>query len=413
MGERTELSWRKNLYVLWAGVFFCSSAYSMVIPFLSLFLNKDLGVEKNLSFWSGIMFGITFLAGALIAPFWGSLSDKYGRKPMLLRSGFSLVAVYVLMYFVQDPFQLLLVRILSGLLSGYVPSAIALIGTNTPDKHVGYALGIMSTAGASGGIVGPMIGGVLSKYVGYRECFLIAGAFVLVSSLIAWIGAHEQNFNRNRVRSHVLDDLKEASANRPLMRHLGVVLIITSSVMVLEPLLTIYVLNLGSSHDDASLSSGIIFSAVGIATVIAAPIWGRIGQRIGYRKTLMIGLLGGGIGNVLQIIFHNLYGFGILRFVYGLFFAAVYPALNALIVQATSSDFRGRAFSLNQSANQLGNMMGPIAGGALGGIIPIPVVFVLNGLLLAFTAVILKLKEAGGKLRLRRPDSSQDNHYDA
>lgn len=393
-----DLPWKRNLYVLWCGVFFCSSAYSMVIPFLTLFLDKDLGVKSNLSMWSGAIFGVTFLAAALISPFWGSLSDKYGRKPMLIRSGFSLVAVYVLMYFVQDPYQLMAVRILSGLLSGYVPSAIALVGTNTPEKHVGYALGVMSTAGASGGIIGPMIGGVLSKYIGYRECFLIAGGFVLLSALIAWFGARESNFDRNKVRSHVLNDLKEASANRPLMRQLGIALIITSSVMVLEPLLTIYVLELGSSHSDASLSSGIIFSAVGIATVLAAPIWGRIGQRIGYRKTLMIGLLGGGIGNVLQIVFHDLYGFGILRFMYGLFFAAVYPALNALIVQATTPDFRGRAFSLNQSANQLGNMMGPMIGGALGGYIPIPIVFVLNGALLALTAIVLKFKEAGRRI---------------
>ncbi|MNJ55503.1 drug efflux system protein MdtG [compost metagenome] len=176
------------------------------------------------------------------------------------------------------------------------------------------------------------------------------------------------------------------------MRHLSVVLIVTASVMVLEPLLSLYVLDLGASASDASFSSGIIFSAVGISTVLAAPVWGKIGERIGYRNTLMIGLLGGGLGNILQVFFHDLFGFGTLRFIYGLFFAAVFPALNALIVQTTESEFRGRAFSLNQSAAQLGNMMGPITGGTLAGWISIPVVFVLNGLLLVITAVTLKLK---------------------
>ena len=103
-------------------------------------------------------------------------------------------------------------------------------------------------------------------------------------------------------------------------------------------------------------------------------------------------MIGGGIGNILQIAFHNIVGFGVLRFVYGLFFAAVYPSLNALIVKATTAEFRGRAFSLNQSANQLGNMAGPIAGGALGGWISIPVVFVLNGLLLIVSAVTVLLQ---------------------
>lgn len=378
----------------------------MVIPFMSLFIAHDLGVTEHLTLWSGVAFGVTFLAGALISPYWGSLSDKYGRKPMLLRSGFALSAVYLLYFFVKDPYQLIAVRILSGLLAGYVPSAIALVATNTPEKHVGYSLGIMSTAGAAGGIIGPLVGGSLSKFIGYRESFLASGCVVLVSALIALIFVKEQNFDRNRERSHVLDDLKEASANRPLMGKLLVVLIVTASVMVLEPLLSLYVLDLGASASDASFSSGIIFSAVGISTVIAAPFWGKIGERIGYRNTLMIGLIGGGVGNILQHFFHSLIGFGILRFVYGLFFAAVFPALNALIVQATKPEFRGRAFSLNQSASQLGNMVGPIAGGALGGWISIPVVFVLNGALLALTAATLRFKALFGGRRSNEKEYS-------
>ncbi|WP_059045162.1 MFS transporter [Paenibacillus rubinfantis] len=399
--------WKRNLYVLWLGVFFCSTAYSMVIPFMSLFIAHDLGVTEHLTLWSGVAFGVTFLAGALISPYWGSLSDKYGRKPMLLRSGFALSAVYILYFFVKDPYQLIAVRILSGLLAGYVPSAIALVATNTPEKHVGYSLGIMSTAGAAGGIIGPLVGGSLSKFIGYRESFLASGCVVLISALIALIFVKEQNFDRNRERSHVLDDLKEASANRPLMGKLLVVLIVTASVMVLEPLLSLYVLDLGASASDASFSSGIIFSAVGISTVIAAPFWGKIGERIGYRNTLMIGLIGGGVGNILQHFFHSLVGFGILRFVYGLFFAAVFPALNALIVQATKPEFRGRAFSLNQSASQLGNMVGPIAGGALGGWISIPVVFILNGALLSITALTLRFKSLFGSRRSNESEYSE------
>ncbi|NBD23988.1 MFS transporter [Paenibacillus glycinis] len=392
-----KFSWERNLVVLWTGVFFCSMAYSISIPFLPIFLNTELGVEHHLEAWSGIAFGITFLASALISPYWGSLADKYGRKPMLIRSGFSLAALYLINYFVHDPYWFLVIRIFQGLLAGFVPASIALVATNTPEEKTGYALGIMSTAGATGSILGPLVGGLVSHYLGNREAFLFSSAIVLVSALVAVFLVKEQNFNRKAVRSHVRDDLKHALSNRTFAMLLLMVAISTFSVMILEPLITVYVLRMGVSKDSASLSSGIIFSAVGIATVIMAPRWGKIGRRIGYEKVLFVGLIGSGIGNLLQVLVTNYIGFGILRFGYGLFFAAVNPSINAMIVQTTETDFRGRAFSLNQSASQIATMAGPIIGGLLGGWMPIRWIFVINGGTLLLSALLFKTKISGKK----------------
>jgi MFS transporter, DHA1 family, multidrug resistance protein len=385
-----DFSWKRNLVVLWIGVFFCGMAYTITVPFLPIFLHEDLGIVHGLKAWSGVSFGITFLFSALISPFWGSLADKYGRKPMLIRSGFSLSAVYFATFFVHDPYSFLVVRILQGLLAGFVPAAITLIATNTPEKEVGYALGIMSTATAAGGVIGPLIGGLLSHWIGNREAFIVSGLIVLITAFIGVFGAKEANFNRSTERANVLNDLKRAASNRPFMLVIGISILVSTSVMILEPLLTIYVLELGGTKSNAALNAGIIFSAVGIATVIMAPRWGRIGQKLGYGKTLFIGLIGGGIGNLLQLATQHTVSFGILRFVYGLFFAAVYPALNSLIVQFTDAEFRGRAFSLNQSANQLGFVIGPITGGFLGEWVGIPSVFILNGAAMIAVAYIYK-----------------------
>ncbi|MBB6729947.1 MFS transporter [Cohnella zeiphila] len=394
-----EFPWRKNLYVLWLGVFFCSSAFSISIPFIPLFLHNDLGIDSHLSAWSGVSFGITFLASALIAPYWGSLADKYGRKPMLIRSGYSLAVLYLVTYFIYDPYSFLVLRIFQGLLAGYVPASIALVATNTPEKHTGYALGIMATAGATGGIVGPLVGGVISHYTSNREAFLFSSGVVLVAALIATFFVREENFDRKAKRQSIREDIRTAWTNKTFVTLLGLVAISTSSVMILEPLLTVYVMQLGSNPDEASLLSGIAFSAVGIATLIAAPQWGRIGSKIGFVKVLVIGLLGGGIGNLLQFFVGSFAEFGVLRFVYGLFFAGVYPGLNALIVKVTEPEFRGRAFSLNQSSTQLATMIGPMLGGVLGGWIPIKWVFVLNGSMLILSALLLLRKR---KLEVQR-----------
>lgn len=384
-----NVSWKRNLYVLWTGVFFCSMAYSAAIPFIPLFLKNDLGVEHHVNQWSGFAFGVTFLASALIAPYWGSLADKYGRRPMLIRSGYSLAALYLVTYFVHDPYVFLVVRVCQGLLAGFVPASIALVATNTPEDKSGYALGVMATAGASGGIVGPLVGGVVSHLTSNREAFLFSAGVVLISALIASFFVKEEKFNRSAKRSSIREDLSQAIHNRTFITLLLLVGLSTFSVMILEPLLTIYMTELGGEQSDASLQAGIVFSAVGIATLIAAPQWGRIGQKIGFIKVLVIGLAGGGIGNLLQYFVGHYIEFGALRFVYGLFFAGVYPALNAMIVRVTAAEFRGRAFSLSQSSTQLATMLGPVLGGLLAGWIPIRWIFVLNGLMLLCSAVLL------------------------
>ncbi|MFC3804065.1 MFS transporter [Cohnella sp. GCM10012308] len=396
-----NVSWKRNLYVLWTGVFFCSMAYSAAIPFIPLFLKNDLGVQHHVNQWSGFAFGVTFLASALIAPYWGSLADKYGRRPMLIRSGYSLAALYLVTYFVHDPYVFLAVRVCQGLLAGYVPASIALVATNTPEEKSGYALGVMATAGASGGIIGPLVGGVVSHLTSNREAFLFSAAVVFISALIASFFVKEDKFNRSSKRSSIRDDLSQAIHNRTFVTLLLLVGLSTFSVMILEPLLTIYMTQLGGEQSNASLQAGIVFSAVGIATLIAAPQWGKIGQRIGFIKVLVIGLAGGGIGNLLQYFVGHYTEFGALRFVYGLFFAGVYPALNAMIVRVTAPEFRGRAFSLSQSSTQLATMLGPVLGGLLSGWIPIRWIFVLNGLMLLCSAVLLFRKR-----HLDRPDPS-------
>ncbi|WP_276356893.1 MFS transporter [Cohnella caldifontis] len=376
--------WKRNLFVLWIGSFITSASYSMVVPFLPLFL-LQIGVHSHTELWSGLLFSSAFFAGALSSPYWGSLADRYGRKPMIIRAGFVLFFVYILTAFVTNPYELLALRLTQGLLSGFIPGAIALVGTNTPETKVGYALSMMSTATATGNIMGPLLGGLISRLASHRAAFASAGVLVFLATILVILWVKEQNFVPAKTRSSIADSLRAAFHNRTLITVLSLTMFTSFSIMTIEPVLPLYIVDLGGSVEDASLLAGLVFSLSGISSIIFAPRWGKLADRIGFQKVLMAGLLFGGLGTLAQLLFHEIWGFSILRFVYGAFFCAVFPALNGLVVRSTAEDFRGRAFGLNQTANQIGGMLGPLAGGALSGVFSVHSIFWVTGVLLLLT----------------------------
>lgn len=77
-GEK-KVNWKVNLVVLWIGVFFACASYTMVVPFLPIYLLHELHVpQDNVNFWSGLVCSVTFLGAAIMAPYWGARADKVG-----------------------------------------------------------------------------------------------------------------------------------------------------------------------------------------------------------------------------------------------------------------------------------------------------------------------------------------------
>lgn len=382
--------WKRNLLVLWIGSFLVSASFSMVIPFLPLFL-LQIGVTRHTEFWSGALFSAAFLAGAIASPYWGALGDRYGRKLMIIRAGFFLFLIYTLTAFVTQPYQLLILRIMQGLLTGFIPGTIALIGTNTPSKRVGYALAMISTATSAGGIMGPLLGGGIAALAGNRVAFASAGVFVLISTLLVILWVKEEKFVPSKERSSILRDVRTTAANRPFMAVLVLTLVTQCSLMTIEPVLPLHIAKLSESAGNTSLIAGAVFSLPGIASVLFGARWGKLADRTGFHKVLLIGLIGGGIGTLAQALCGNIWNFSIVRFIFGAFFCAVFPAINGLVVKSTPEDFRGRAFGLSQTANQLGGMLGPLVGGLIGGLFPVSTVFLFTGIMLLASTFLVYL----------------------
>ena len=136
--------WKRNLFVLSIAVFIAGIAFSEIMPFLPLYIDT-LGhfSHSQLNFWSGIIFSGVYFVSAIVSPWWGKLADKKGRKLMTLRASLGMAIVLGAMGLVQNVWQLLILRMLQGVFSGFVSNANALIATETPKDKSGQALGTM------------------------------------------------------------------------------------------------------------------------------------------------------------------------------------------------------------------------------------------------------------------------------
>lgn len=382
-------NWKRTMWILWVGVLLCSASYTMSVPFLPLFL-LDLGVSGEwVNMWAGIVYSSAFLVGAIMAPIWGAVADKYGKRKMVIRAGLSLAIVYALFAVVQTPWQLVLARLLHGFVGGFVPASMAIVASTVPDKETGWSLGMMQAGTMSGSILGPLFGGVLAELFGMRSSFVISAALIFLATMAVIIWVREQHQTTSKQIFQVYRDLKSAFANRVFVQVLGLLFIFQLSVNIIQPLLTLHITNLRGGVEGSVLTSGIIFSLVGIAGIIASPRLGRLGDRIAYNRILYSCLFGAGLVISLQFWIHNLWLFAMVQFVYGLFMAGVVPTANTIAVKHTTADFRGRSFGLMTSANQTGAMVGPLIGGGLGVFLNIHWVFVATSIILICTGAVV------------------------
>ncbi|HIU64331.1 MAG TPA: MFS transporter [Candidatus Avacidaminococcus intestinavium] len=402
--QNQPVNWRRNLLVLWGGVFLTCASYTMIVPFLPLYLLQELGVSPtSVNMWTGIIFSITFLGSAIMAPYWGALADKVGQKRMVVRAGFGLSLCYCLAALASTPTQLFLVRALTGVISGFVPAAMALCSATLPAERLGWGMGWMQAAVASGSVIGPLIGGYVSEWFSMHFSFYVA-AVALAAATIG-IMFFVQDVFKNESNKHqndggVIHDLLLAVNNKNLLYIMVLFFLVQSCLMLIQPLLTIYVRDLMGGMEGAVKASGVVFSLAGIAGIMAAPFWGKLGQKIGFTKTLFFVMFCAGFTNLFQVFVDNIWQFGFVQFVFGLFLAGAAPNINAGIVKTTDPLVRGKAFGLVTSAQQFGGVMGPLLGGFLGS-------FLATKYILVFTGIILMT--AGLHIYFTKVKSKQGN----
>jgi DHA1 family multidrug resistance protein-like MFS transporter len=382
------INWQRNLFVAWIGCFLTGIAFSLVMPFLPLYVEL-LGITdaQSLNMWSGTVFSITFLFSAIASPFWGGLADRRGRKIMLLRSALGMAIVMALMGCAQNIWQFLVLRALLGLLGGFVPNANALIATQMPRNKTGWALGTLSTGAVSGALIGPLIGGYLADNYGLRPVFFITAGVLFICFLMTLTFIREKFtvvpkkdvLNLRQVFSAINDP-------RQVLLLFITTMIIQVATGSLAPILTLYVRDLTGNPDNLAFISGVIASVPGVASLISAPKLGKLGDKIGPQRILIAMLLLSVLLLIPMAFVHNAWQLAVLRFLLGAADGALLPAVQALLVYNCTNKIAGRVFSYNQSFRDVGNVTGPILGALVSASFGLRAVFVVTAAVVLFNA---------------------------
>jgi DHA1 family multidrug resistance protein-like MFS transporter len=378
--------WRRTLWAMVGIQLLMTGSFSFLTPIVPLML-PGLGVTslQGIDIWSGVITGSTSFVAAFASPIWGRIADRHGRKISLLRSSCAIAVFTAVMGLSTNVWQFFAARALMGMFAGFSTSAIALVASQVPERRLGYALGWLSSGQMVGSLVGPVLGGILADATGsYRIPFYITSVVTFSGLGLVWFMVKEDFTppKQGTKAKSLWSGLSLLFGSASLMALFFVLFMAQFSVRTVQPMITLFVQELIGSPPRIATLAGIAFSITGLANLIAAPFLGNRSDIIGYRKVLIICLLGATLTSVPQIFVNSYWLFVAERFAVGLFIGGILPTANALIGRSVPRENRGTVYGMTSSASFLGNSLGPLTGGFIAAGLGIRFVFVMTAALL-------------------------------
>ena len=388
-------TWKRTVYISLVCVFCTAFGVSQLAPILPLYFH-DLGVQtpEAMSLWSGLATGATYIIVCLAAPFWGRVADKKGRKITLIRSSFGMALCNILIAFQTTPEGVVLIRLVQGLVSGFYSASITLIASESPIERTGWALGLLASANLAGSLIGPLLGGYIADTVGIRNDFIIVGTLMGLAGVLATIFIHENYVPQPNPEKLSIRKLKEQIPEFNSIVALCVASFIYAiCIMSLQPVISVYIKGIvPSDTENLAFIAGAVFSAMGIAQLMSSSPLGKLVDKIGPRKVLVVSLIYVGILNIPQAYVSDVYQLAIIRFLQGFGLGGMLPALNTYLSSKTPREFTGKVFSYNQSCLFFGYFLGSVGGASLMAWLGFTTLFWVSGGLFIISALWIGFK---------------------
>lgn len=361
-----EINWKRNLLISWIGCFFTGASFSLVMPFIPLYIEELGAPASQVPLLSGLAISITALAAAIVAPIWGNLADRKGRRLMMIRAAAGMTVTMGALAFVPNVYWLLVMRFFTGVLSGYIPNATALIAYQAPREKSGWAIGTLATGAIVGNLIGPLMGGILAELLGMKNVFIITGMILFITLLLTIFLVKETFEPVEKKNLMSTKEILGQSTRRSVLFGLFFTsLILQLGMTSISPILTLYIRELSTDTGNVLFLSGLIVSVAGVSAVISSPYLGRLGDRIGNHKILLLGLVFSFCCFIPMGLVTAPWQLGVLRFLLGFSTGALMPSVNTLISKITPPEGVSRIFGYNQMFNNFGQVLGPLVGSAV------------------------------------------------
>ncbi len=348
---------KRSAIILFSSLFIVMLGFGIIIPVLP-FYAKNLGAT---SLHLGLLMASYSVMQFIFAPVWGTLSDRWGRKPILLIGigGFGLS--FLVFGLANDLWVLYAARIMGGMLSSAaMPVVMAIISDTTTEEERAKGMGMTGAAMGLGMIFGPAFGGVLSKF-GIHVPFLAAAGIAFATLIYAFVLMPE-----TLDRSQLIPDHRRLSLAASLKGPLAFLMLLAFTISFANAgLEAVFAFFAKDRFGFGAPEMGLAFTVMGVATVVLQGfLVGRIVDMLGEQKVILFGLGITALSFVLITMAKGLVSLTVYLVLSGVGMGLVRPGINSLISKQAVVG-QGETMGTMSSFDSLGRVFGPVYGGQI------------------------------------------------
>ncbi|MBO4304737.1 MAG: MFS transporter [Lentisphaeria bacterium] len=433
-----QVNWQLNMWMLWFSQLLIFAGFSALIPFIPLFIRDSLGVADEKALVTYVTMFNFFGTGAyaVFNPIWGTLSDRWGVRPMLFRGTFATAFIFPLMGYVSNVWLLILLRFISAACAGTTAASQMMIARNTPDDKQGFALGVLTTSIWGGSVLGNVLGGmIIHFYQSYTAVFWLCGIMYFISGF-AIIFTRDTPIRRKEVKPlyftihlpqsvycmlpnamnsfllhlHIKAALAEEAKEEEKLQetgterkekkkhpwtaylpHLSLVVWLLLLLFVLMGISRNYTapylaLKVATYTKDAAYWTGIVSAVVCGGAIFSGVIMGYLSDRISPNYLMLPVLFLSAAALALQGAASSILAFTVYRVFQNIIAGGIHPVLQKVLSAVTPKRSRGTAFGFASCASSIGAMLSALMGGGSIWLFSLNGVFYMAAL---FTAVII------------------------